>query len=84
MSEVESYRILSGNWGPEDRPAVAIKEIRQTGDGLWVRVELFYDSECIRLVEDLEDQPRTVVAVGWMRAHTPDGKPALWFEMYCD
>jgi hypothetical protein len=84
VSREESDLIISVNWGVEDGPAVAIEEIRKIGDSLWVRVEVSYDSECIRVLENLEDQPRVVVATGWMRAHTPGGKPALWFETYCD
>ena len=84
VSREESDQILSVDWGVEDGPAVAIKDVRKIGDSLWVRVEVFYDSECIRSLENLEDQPRVVLATGWMRANAPDGKPALWFETYCD
>jgi hypothetical protein len=84
VSREESDQILSVNWGIEDGPAVSIKEVRSVGNTLWIRVDVFYDSECVRLLENLEDQPRPVVASGWMRAHAADGNPALWFETYCD
>jgi hypothetical protein len=84
VSQSDSDRIVSVHWGQEGGPAIAIKNIRRISARLWVEVELFYDSECIRILEDLENQRRVVVARGWMPAHDSRGKPMFWFETYGD
>lgn len=58
------------------RSPVRVVEFREIGGETWLRVALMSHSIC-----DAESGgPPEVKSVGWVRAHSPSGEPAVWFS----
>jgi hypothetical protein len=77
----EKERLLNDAWGLEASPRAEVLETTRLRGELWIRVRVLMGEACEPL---LCDTPRVVLGEGWLPAISLSGRPAVWFETYCD